>query len=123
MGRGVTPLVLGPEPVPVAPDVRGSRLFGVGDDERVLFSKLIHPCASREVRRDLAATVQHDEERDRLTGVTGRNVQVVRSGTAGVHVSQVADLATRRTSNSRGGGARTNSVGGSPHPWISCSMP
>ena len=74
----------------------------------MLFSKVIHPGTSREVGCVLGATVQHDNERDRLTGVTGRNIEVVRSRPSGVEVSQVADLATRRTSNSsRRGGART----------------
>ena len=45
---GVTLLVAGTEPVPVATIVRRSRLLGIGDEERMLLGQVVHPGAGRK---------------------------------------------------------------------------
>jgi len=98
-----TLLVAGTEPVPVATIVRGSRLLGIGDDERMLLGQVVHTGAGREIRSVLAATMQHDDERHRLAGITSRNVEVVRPPPGRVSVGEVADFAAGRACRSRRG--------------------
>ena len=56
------PLVGGGEPVPVAAAVGGGGLLRVGDEERVLLGKVVHPSAGGEVGDVLVAAVQHDDQ-------------------------------------------------------------
>ena len=68
------------EPVPAFGAVGVARLSRVEDQEAVLLSELIHAGAGGEVVGRLLATMQHDEEGDRLAGtlgVAGRDVELV----------------------------------------------
>ena len=53
------------------------RLRRIGDEKRLLLRQLVHPRAGGKVVGRLGAAVQHHDERQRLSGVAARNVELV----------------------------------------------
>ena len=59
----------------------------------MLLGEVVHPGACGEIGDILVATVQHDDQGHRRTGVAGGDIEIVASGPGRFGVVQVADLA------------------------------
>ena len=72
----------------------------------MLLGEVVHPGARGAVEGVLLAAVQHDDQRHRLAGVAGRDVEVVAAGPRRLRVAEVPDLAAGRGRGGLGGGPR-----------------
>ena len=71
-------LITGTKPIPALLGVGRRRLGRIGDQEDLLLRQRVHSCAGRKIVRRLGASVQHDDERDRLTGPkAARDIKLV----------------------------------------------
>src|SRR4051812_13845010 len=79
-------LVLRLKPVPAVRNVRLACLLWIDNHETVFLRELVHTRARGEVIRILFTAVEHDDDRQRLTGVTSGDVRLVleRAGVIGV---------------------------------------
>src|SRR6267143_344718 len=73
----VSTLVAALEPVPAPRTIGSMRLLGIENEALPLLGERVHAGAVRKVIGCLRATVQHDDEREPLFGVTRRDIELV----------------------------------------------
>ena len=73
-------LVARAKPVPALGGIGGRRLGGISNQAGVLFAERIHTGAGREVVGRLGAAMQHDDQRQRLSAIAARYVELVGAG-------------------------------------------
>ena len=72
-----SPLVLGAKPIPTLRRVRVARLCGIDHETGLFLRNQIRSRPGGEIIRSLSAAVQHNNQRNRLTLIAARNVQLV----------------------------------------------
>ena len=73
----VAPLVGGIEPIPALLHVGRAGLGRVCDQAGMDLSRDVHACSGGEIIRRLRAAVQHDDQRNGLPVIAGRDIQFV----------------------------------------------
>ena len=91
-----TLLVARPEPIPARRSIGGCGLFRVRNEEGAFLGDRVHACAGGEDVSRLGATVQHDDQRERLPLIGVRHIQFVSTGFGVVAVGLGNELSACR---------------------------
>jgi hypothetical protein len=86
----------GREPIPARRSIGGCGLFGVRNEEDAFLGDRVHACAGGEDVSRLGATVQHDDQRERLPLTGVRHIQFVSMGSGMVAVGLGNELSAYR---------------------------
>ena len=77
------------------PGVGRLRLRGIGDEERQLLGKIVHPRAGGEIVGRLVAAMQHHDKRQGLAIIAARDIELVGARAGGIAVAAAVQTAIR----------------------------